>query len=686
MEIDKIEENNLGVILNNLKDKISKVEEVCERGIDDVRTLSKYQWDYKADMDEFELANSTYSINRHATVTNEQISGLRKLKSALSSPYFGKINVSFDEDDKEDYYVGVTSIDDSNGVSVIDWRCPLASIFYNAKIGKTSYKAPLGIIDCKLEQRKQIKIRNQKIERIIESDIHIDDDVLQEVLSKSSNEKMKNIVSTIQEEQNDVIRNINDKIIIVQGCAGSGKTSIGLHRLAYLLYNDQKSKSENMLIFSPSDVFSEYISGVLPELGENNALQTTFKDFANTFVKSYHTLESYTDFISKYYNGLNTEEQNKLNKFKFSDEFMKAIDEFVKRKSDEYTFEDGITVGSTFLPGYYLNKFLNTDTYKNKSLTDKIDMLTDDLCISDFNKDFKYKRQIKSNLKLALDKINAKALYNEFLSSPEFVDRFGKKDKAKDNKFLSYPDTIGLLYLYFEMTGYPKNDLIHHIVIDEAQDYNPMQIKMIKKLFNGASFTILGDANQTINPYHKYDSLKEMSKYLGKSSYIELNKAYRSTKEIMDYTNAYVANQVESVRNRGNNPVKVKDVSKKDLFKELVTDIKELKENGNERICIITRSKNECDAIYEGLKDDIENLTVLTDKTDSIHTNMLVSPAYMAKGLEFDAVISYNDKSNPYGDEDKYLYYVACTRAQHNLLVYNEPEKIKKLGGIKNAI
>ena len=686
MEIDKIEENNLGVILNNLKDKISKAEDTCERGIDDVRTLSKYQWDYKADMDEFELATSTYSINRHATVTNEQISGLRKLKSALASPYFGKIKVAFDEDDKEDYYVGVTSIDDSNGVSVIDWRCPLASIFYNAKIGKTSYKAPLGIIDCKLEQRKQIKIRNQKIERIIESDIHIDDDVLQEVLSKSSNEKMKNIVSTIQEEQNDVIRNINDKIIIVQGCAGSGKTSIGLHRLAYLLYNDQKSKSENMLIFSPSDVFSEYISGVLPELGENNALQTTFKDFANTFVKGYHTLESYTDFISKYYNGLNTEEQNKLNKFKFSDEFMKAIDEFVKRKSDEYTFEDGITVGSTFLPGYYLNKFLNTDPYKNKSLTDKIDMLTDDLCISDFHKDFKYKRHIKSNLKLALDKINAKALYNEFLSSPEFVDRFGKKDKARDNRFLSYPDTIGLLYLYFEMTGYPKNDLIHHIVIDEAQDYNPMQIKMIKKLFNGASFTILGDANQTINPYHKYDSLKQMSKYLGNSSYIELNKAYRSTKEIMDYTNAYVANQVESVRNRGNNPVKVKDVSKKDLFKELVTDIKELKENGNERICIITRSKNECDAIYEGLKDDIENLTVLTDKTDSIHTNMLVSPAYMAKGLEFDAVISYNDKSNPYGDEDKYLYYVACTRAQHNLLVYNEPEKIKKLGGIKNAI
>ena len=681
MKIDLKEKVNLEIVIKALDEMIAETKEHCEKGIEDVRDLSKYQWDYKAEMDEFEMAQSMSTINKHADLTNIQLKRLRQFLSALQSPYFGKIKVTFDVDDQDECYIGVTSIETDKGVNVIDWRCPLASIFYNAKIGKTSYKAPMGKIECNLDSRKQIKIRNQKIERIIESDVHIDDDVLQEVLSKSSNEKMKNIVSTIQEEQNDIIRNINDKIIIVQGSAGSGKTSIGLHRLAYLLYNDQKAKSENMLIFSPSDVFSEYISGVLPELGETNVPQTTFKDFAEAYVRGYHNLESYTDFVSKYYDGLNTEEQNKLNKFKFSKEFMEAIDEFVKRKSDEFRFEDDIVIENKTIPAYYINKYLDTATYQKRSLNDKIDMLSDDLCYEVFNNQFFYRKPLKAALTQVACRMKAKDLYNEFLSSEEFVSRFGKADSARGNKLISYPDVIGLLYLYFEMVGYPQNERIHHVVIDEAQDYNPMQIKMIKKMFNGASFTILGDADQTINPYHKYDSLKEMANYLGNSNYVELKKAYRSTKEIMDYTNAYVANKVVSVRNRDNDPVVIKDVSKEDLFKELVGDIKRLKEKGMERICIITRSRNESEAIYEGLKDDIEGLTVLTDNTDSMQTNMLVSPAYMAKGLEFDAVISYNDKSHPYGDEDKYLYYVACTRAQHNLVVYNEPEKIKKIGG-----
>ena len=222
MVIDQKEKDNLDIVIKSLEKIISKLEDGCERDINDARELSKYQWDYKAEMDEFELAQSMSIIDKHATLSNNKIRRLRQLLNAIKSPYFGKINVSFDEDDKDEYYVGVTAIDTDKGINLIDWRCPLASVFYNAKIGKTSYKAPMGKVDCNLDRRKQIKIRNGKIERIIESDVHIDDDVLQEVLSKSSNEKMKNIVSTIQEEQNDVIRNIKDKIIIVQGSAGSG--------------------------------------------------------------------------------------------------------------------------------------------------------------------------------------------------------------------------------------------------------------------------------------------------------------------------------------------------------------------------------------------------------------------------------------------------------------------------------
>jgi DNA helicase-2/ATP-dependent DNA helicase PcrA len=223
--------------------------------------------------------------------------------------------------------------------------------------------------------------------------------------------------------------------------------------------------------------------------------------------------------------------------------------------------------------------------------------------------------------------------------------------------------------------------LIKQIVIDEAQDYNELQYIILSKIFKKASFTILGDVNQTINPYHKYDSLEEMKDVLGNSRYIELNKAYRSSPEIMNYTGALIGKNVTSVRKSEKNEVKIKDVDKKDLFKELVTDVLELKEKGCKRICIITRSKNEADAIYDGLKSEVDNLVVIEDDMKDINTNTFVSPAYMAKGLEFDAVISYNDKENSYTEDDKYLYYVACTRAQHNLVVYNEPQKIKKLGG-----
>ena len=681
MNIESEERQNLEKVLNGISSEISKIEKSCEDGVDEVRELSKFHWESLTDMDEYEEAASMLNIDNRASDANKQFARLRHLKNVIESPYFGKINVEFDKDDKDEFYVGYLSLDDASGVQVVDWRSPISSVYYNSELGDTSYEGPFGTINCNLEGRRQLMIENKELKGIIDCSIHIDDDVLQHILAQSSNEKMKNIVRTIQEQQNEIIRTSKDKSIIVQGCAGSGKTSVGLHRIATILYNNRDTKSDNLLVFSPSNVFSEYISNVLPQFGERNAENTTFKDFAETFIKGFKKVENFTEFVARYYNGLNTSEQNRLIKFQFSNEFMEAIDEYVKRVSNEFKFNDAVTIGKESIPESYLNAILSTDSYNNKSIEDKIDMLTDDLCYTLFHNQFRMRREIKRVLTLAANKMNAKKLYNDFLSSNEFVKRFGSEHHIKGKDTISYPDAIGLLYLYFEMMGYPRNNRIHHVVIDEAQDYNPMQIKMIKKMFRGASFTVLGDANQTINPYHKYDSLQEMSKYIGKSSYIELNKAFRSTKEIMDYTNAFIANKVESIRNKGNTPVNVKSVSKENLFKELVSDIKTLKEKNFDRICIITRSKKESEAIYEGLKEDIDNLTVLTEDLDSIHTNTLISPAYMAKGLEFDAVISYNDEKKPYGEEDKYLYYVACTRAQHNLIVYNEPIKIKKIGG-----
>ncbi len=674
------EQKYLDETLDVIRKQIGDKETTCEQGIDYVHKLSKYHWQYYSEMDEIERANSRYDVNFNAKLTNAELSRLKKLRKAYDNPYFGKIDLDIDGE-KEEIYVGLIQIMENFENVVTDWRSPIASLFYNSRLGNTSYKAPMGMISCNLEQRKQIKIKNGKIKRILGSDLYINDDELQEVLSKSSSGKMKNIVSTIQEEQNEIIRNLKDDKILVQGCAGSGKTSVALHRLAYLLYNDQKSTSENMLILSPSDTFSSYISNVLPELGEDNVMQTTFSDFANSFVYKFNKIESFTEFISRYYEDINSNEENRMNAFKFSKEYKEALDKYIKRLTNSYRFKEDFSYGGLTIPNSYMNDILNSFSNDKTSLQDRIELIADDIIHLYKDKKSLSKTALKKQIAKDLIKpaFDPRIAYNRFLESEEFISAFGNSGKKLNIKLLEYPDLLGLLYLNFEMMGYPNNDIIHHLVIDEVQDYVPLQMEMISKMFSGATITALGDCNQTINPYHKYDSLEEIKNIIGVSTkYLELNKAYRSSPEIMGYVKEVIDNEkITAVRDSQNIPVKIKEVDKKDIFSTLVSDILNLKANGFEKICVITKSNKEAKAIYESLKDKIDNVEVLTDMLE-YKDHVFVSASYLAKGLEFDAVINYNNQDNPYEENDKYLYYVACTRAQHNLTVYNEPKVLKR--------
>lgn len=676
--VDIKEQKFLDEALEIINKDIKEHEKNCQTGIEDVRKLSKYHWERKSEMDEIEKAVTMNDVNHTATVTNTALSKLRKLRKAAEDPFFGKIKVDFDGEG-EDFYIGLTSIMNNNDLIINDWRSPISTLFYNSRLGNTSYKAPVGLISCNLLQREQIKIKCKKIDRIVDTDIHLTDDELQAVLSKNSNGKMKNIVTTIQEEQNEVIRDVKDSKIIVQGCAGSGKTSVALHRLSFLLYNDNKSSSENMLIFSPSDIFSSYISNVLPDLGDDNVLQTTFSDFANAFIRRFDKIESFSEFLSRYYDGKNTDEENQLNKFKFSKEYKEALDKFIQNFVNIYRFKDNLSVFNVDIPSDYLNRILDNDT--TSSLQEKIEIVTDEIYkLIRTNAGVK-----KSTIKVAVAKnlikpdFDPRATYNKFLHSEEFKEAYKKEGNTLNKKLLEFPDLIGMLYLNFEFMGYPNNNIIHHLVIDEVQDYSPLQMEMIAKMFSGATITALGDKNQTINPYHKYESLEEIKEQLGLSArYIELNKAYRSSPEIMNYVKEIVdEEQIEPVRNSANNPVLVKEVDKTNLFSTLVKDILLLKEKGFDKICIVTKSSKEARAIFEGLKDSIENISILSNE-DDYEYNTLIAPSYNAKGLEFDAVICYNDYDNSYSNDEKYLYYVACTRAQHDLVVYNEPKELKR--------
>ena len=663
-----------------IDDTLKEKGDIYDREVTVLTKDKQVHWDELSQMDDVDEAFSIHQIRKKEA----ELMGRRKeaiqLKSVREKPYYGNIRIAFDDTDKEEYRIGYMTINGKDGFPiVIDWRNDIAKLYYDAKTGKTSYTCPNGEIDCVLESRQQIDIEKGKVKRVVDTEIHVDDDFLQEVLAKSSSGKMKDIVTSIQEEQNEVIRNMTDKTLIVEGRAGSGKTSVGLHRLAYLLYKDRYSTSNNMLIFSPSDVFSDYISNVLPALKENNVMQSTFKNFSESFLTGFERLESYTEFVARYYNGENSERTNQLNKFKFSSDFSKLLDEFIMKKADSYRFRKDFSYNGINIKVEKLNELLETE-FKGYQLDEKIKRIVDYLRVARLDGKYDNEAWYNKFFRELVPSPSIRSIYNEFLASEEFKEASGYTDRISHGMVLPYPDLIAMLYIKFELFGYPENNRFRHVVIDEAQDYTPMQLKMIKKMLNGASFTVLGDSDQTINPFYKYDSLEEMEKVLGASKYIELKKAYRSSPEIMEYASRVTGKEIQAVRNSQNIPVVTKEVSREELFTTLVKDVLSLKENGFERVCIITKNLNEAKAIYEGLKDEIENITILSEDEKYSDSKTTISPVYISKGLEFDAVINYNSKENSYGEEDKYLYYVACTRAQHSLTVYNEPEKVMKRG------
>ena len=663
-----------------IDDTLKEQGDIYDREVTVLTKDKQVHWDELSQMDDVDEAFSIHQIRKKEA----ELMGRRKeaiqLKSVREKPYYGNIRIAFDDTDKEEYRIGYMTINGKDGFPiVIDWRNDIAKLYYDAKTGKTSYTCPNGEIDCVLESRQQIDIEKGKVKRVVDTEIHVDDDFLQEVLAKSSSGKMKDIVTSIQEEQNEVIRNMTDKTLIVEGRAGSGKTSVGLHRLAYLLYKDRYSTSNNMLIFSPSDVFSDYISNVLPALKENNVMQSTFKNFSESFLTGFERLESYTEFVARYYNGENSERTNQLNKFKFSSDFSKLLDEFIMKKADSYRFRKDFSYNGINIKVEKLNELLETE-FKGYQLDEKIKRIVDYLRVARLDGKYDNEAWYNKFFRELVPSPSIRSIYNEFLASEEFKEASGYTDRISHGMVLPYPDLIAMLYIKFELFGYPENNRFRHVVIDEAQDYTPMQLKMIKKMLNGASFTVLGDSDQTINPFYKYDSLEEMEKVLGASKYIELKKAYRSSPEIMEYASRVTGKEIQAVRNSQNIPVVTKEVSREELFTTLVKDVLSLKENGFERVCIITKNLNEAKAIYEGLKDEIENITILSEDEKYSDSKTTISPVYISKGLEFDAVINYNSKENSYGEEDKYLYYVACTRAQHSLTVYNEPEKVMKRG------
>ena len=659
------EEKRLDEVIKLIRQKISVLGQELYDQDDKVLEFKKFMWDNRTDMDPTELKTMMSSNDLEVRLMMNKGEYLQKLFKIQNNPYFGRV-VFNNGKDIDDVYIGITHvIDDDNNYYVHDWRSPICNLFYDYEVGKASYLAPIGKIDGEITLKRQYTIQDGKLLHIFDNNINIDDELLQEVLASESDDKMKNIVNTIQAEQNTVIRNTDDKNLIVQGIAGSGKTSVALHRIAFLLYKIENLNSNNVLIFSPNKVFSEYISNVLPELGEDNTMQTTINDFLDMEIKEFNHVETFTDFIERSYTN---KDDFEFIKYKQSDMVYEDIDEYIDNICQNIRFKEDLFTRDYSYTISELNYMLNV-RYEKFSLGERIKFMSEKISENNFNgsvsRSKKIARELYDRLSISLDLV---MIYINF-----FTSRFSKIKRdisyiKSNKKMLNYDDACLYVYMKCRLYGYNYNTYIKEIVIDEAQDYSLGQLKLISKIFRNASYTILGDINQTINPYYKYESLADICKILPDSKYIELSKTYRSSQEIVEFSNQVLKlNHVSAIRRSENIPVIKRD--DRNIEKQLREDVNECEKYGKS-MAIITKNQEECDYIYEMLKD--MGISKVDDSKKTFNRKFKVIPVYMAKGLEFDSVIIYTDKNNKYTEDEKYLYYVAITRAQHKLIVYNQ--------------
>ncbi len=636
---------------------------------EELTEFKKVLWQDKGNIDKVEMTTGLMNSVFEANFMLMKMDYYKKLVKLKYSPYFGRID--FKEDDKDELnkiYIGLAGVEKDLNYIIYDWRSAIAGMFYDYGIGRAKYDAPDGVIKGEIFLRRQYKIENNKILRAFDSSLNVVDDMLQEVLQENSSDKMKNIVNTIQKEQNEIIRNVHDKNLIVQGIAGSGKTSVALHRIAFLLYKIKNLKSSNVLIFSPNNVFSEYISDVLPELGENNTCETTFGDFAKGFIKEFRKVESFTAFIEKFYTKKDNDE--KLTAYKLSDKMINVIENYVKEIENNIVIEYDIETKTNKIDKKYLNYILK-ERFNRLPIFSRVEKMAEHLCDKLGLSYGKYKRSFMKLIKEGLNiKPDYKKIYERMYESASFVNDYGSLEEIKLSKSaINYDDALCFIYLKGLLTGFPYSNVIRQVVIDEAQDYNKMQYIILSKIFKRASFTILGDVNQTINPYYKYDTLEKLSDVLNdKTRYIELNKTYRSSPNIINYANKVLnLKHVSAIRNNNNEPVTFRSDDQL-----LIKDALELK-NKYKSVAVITKNEEEAKYVYDLLKDDVANISIMNDNSKEFDKNFVIVPSYLSKGLEFDSVISYTNKNNVYKKEEMYLFYVVVTRCQHELIIYNAP-------------
>ncbi|MDQ0113302.1 RNA polymerase recycling motor HelD [Paenibacillus harenae] len=777
------EQERLDLVTKKLRSEIAELEPAVAGLRDQVADIRKRFWEEvtinTSTHEDFE--ETFYSIKQQEALLSERERSHRQrmqrwknMKRLLPSPYFGRVD--FQEDGlsfSEQIYIGVSSFVGEDDISflVYDWRTPIASMYYDSLPGKSAYETPGGRVSGTMLLKRQYQIRNGQLQNVFDTSVTIGDELLQQVLGKGADAQMKSIVATIQKEQNAIIRNVKSRMLIVQGAAGSGKTSAALQRVAYLLYKYRNTlKADQIVLFSPNPMFNSYVSTVLPELGEENMQQTTFQEYLEHWLGS--TLSVENPFGQIEYVLTSTGAQGydaRLSgiRYKTSEAFLSAIQNYAQwlgkegmlfrgirfrerelitaeqMESQFYSYDNSIRLANRVsLLREWLLRELTTLARKEQEahwVQDEIDYLDNEQyaeaystlrkkyqpeeAVLHFNEqyrelleemqgeedddsDFRMQDEEEELLRRMIVKESFKPLIRD-VKRLKFIDvnglydqLFGEevdyremtngievpghwpeicvqtKEKLSRHE-LFYEDATPFLYLKELVEGVRTNMEVRHLFIDEGQDYSPFQFLFLKRLFPRASMTVLGDFGQAIFP--QATNLHEAKSPLiqlygeGETSLFRLVRSYRSTSEIVKFTKALLpGEEIVPFERSGRKPYLSKAGNGVMRAARIGEDLAALQAEGFDSIAVITKTAAESREALEALRiQGCGALRLITEETLTFEKGVMVIPSYLAKGVEFDAVLIYDASSRAYSREsERKLFYTACTRAMHRLQLY----------------
>ena len=620
---------------------------------------------------------------------------LKELTILKESPYFGRVTFNdLEFDQKDTLYVGRFGVTPEGSYEpvIVDWRAPVASLFYHGSLGEASYTSPDGPIKCDIEGRRQIIVKKGELKGVFDSAIDVKDDILQMVLSNNSSDKLKDVIMTIQQEQDEIIRKERTSNIVVNGVAGSGKTTIALHRVAYLLYNYRKELEDKVLILGPNGIFMEYISQVLPSLGEVGVKQETFASFALKEMDS----ELYIMSFDKYLEKILSKDKEFIEdaKYKNSYEIIKDLDNLVKEMDKDYFNVEDVKyfgdlviskeeIEEMFNKHYeYMPLFRRSEKIKriilskikdkrdekvwelNEELRKEKEKLTpEELLIEENNLEFRRKLRIREIVKEVMD---SRAKLDSWISREDVLDIYDRFNGNK--KEYTINDLAPILYLAIKLEGKKATKDYRHVVIDEAQDYSPLQFKVVRELTGTKYFTVVGDVNQRLIKYSDLAPMMELEKIFDdvNPEIYNLNKSYRSTYEIMEYANKYLdEDRIIPIVRHGKPVEEIEFHNDEELSESIIESLKEFSNEGLESIAIITRDKEELEKVYNLISNKVH--LVKFDNEDVLYKGgNVIIPSYFAKGLEFDGVIIVDNGSSKDENEDL-IKYIMSTRALHRL-------------------